>query len=97
IDQQLAAYVGFCESHGLPAVGRAAFGMDALDAGMGLADETLREFPGTVFFAGTLIFREENLWTRLLHNHTAFALQRRLHLKGVQLVIMPMLVDVPGS
>lgn len=96
IDLQLATYVDFCKSHGLPADGRSAFGMDALDAGMTLADETLKEFPGTVFFAGTLIFREENLWTKLLHNHTAFSLQRRLHLKGVQLVIMPMLVDVPA-
>ncbi len=96
IDRQLATYVDFCKAHGLPAESRYAFGMDALDAGMILADETLKAFPGTVFFAGTLIFREENLWTKLLHNHTAFSLQRRLHLKGVQLVIMPMLVDVPA-
>lgn len=96
IDQQLETYVHFAQTHGLPATSRSAYGMDTVDAAMGLADETLREFPGAVFFAGTLIFREENLWTRLLHNHTAFSLQRRLHLRGVQLVIMPMLVDVRG-
>ncbi|MHB8413972.1 MAG: APC family permease [Acidiferrobacteraceae bacterium] len=93
-DRQLATYVGFCESHGLPSAGRSSFGMDAVDSAVKLADETLKEYPGAVFFAGTLVFREENLWTRLLHNHTAISLQRRLHLKGVQLVIMPMLVDI---
>ncbi|MHB1529626.1 MAG: APC family permease [Acidiferrobacteraceae bacterium] len=93
-DRQLATYVGFCEAHGLPSAGRSSFGMDAVDSAVKLADETLKEYPGAVFFAGTLVFREENLWTRLLHNHTAISLQRRLHLKGVQLVIMPMLVDI---
>jgi len=28
--------------------------------------------------------------TRLLHNQTALALQRRLHLSGMQMVILPM-------
>lgn len=94
-DRQLATYVRFCTAHGLPSAGRSSFGMDAVDSAVKLADETLKEYPGVVFFAGTLIFREENLWTKLLHNHTAISLQRRLHLKGIQLVIMPMLVDVP--
>jgi hypothetical protein len=62
-------------------------------AGMRLADQVLERFPNSVFFAGTLIFRQENLLTRLLHNHTAYALQQRLHLKGVPLIIMPMQLE----
>jgi len=50
-------------------------------------------FPAGVFFAGTLVFREENWLTRLLHNYTALAIQRQLHIKGMPLVIMPMQVD----
>ena len=34
--------------------------------------------------------RNENWLTRLLHNQTALALQRRLHLDGMQMVILPM-------
>jgi hypothetical protein len=37
-----------------------------------------------------LVFRNENWVTRLLHNQTALALQRRLHLNGMQMVILPM-------
>ena len=39
------------------------------------------------------MFREENWLTRLLHNHTALAIQRKLHIMGMPLVIMPMQVD----
>jgi len=46
-----------------------------------------------VFLAGTLVIREENWLTRLLHSHTALSIQRRLHLRGMLLVIMPMQLD----
>ncbi len=62
---------------------------------MELADQVLERFPGSLFFAGTLVFRRENQLTRQLHNYTALALQRRLHLRGMPLIIMPMLVGGP--
>jgi hypothetical protein len=37
-----------------------------------------------------LIFDRENWLTRLLHNQAAMALQRRFHLRGMQMVILPM-------
>jgi amino acid transporter len=93
VDEQLQKYVRFCQAHGLAATSCAAFGTDAVEAVVGLADEVLARFPGSVFFAGTLVFKEENWVTRWLHNYTALAIQRQLHLKGVPLVIMPMRVD----
>jgi len=93
VDEALQKYVGFCNSHGLAAAGYGAYGTDPVEAAVKLADQALRRFPGSVFFAGTLVFREENWFTRILHNHTALAIQRQLHLKGMPLVIMPMLVD----
>ena len=93
VDEQLRKYVRFCHAHGLAATSYAAFGTDAVEAIVGLADEVLQRFPGSMFFAGTLVFKNENWFTRLLHNYTAIAIQRQLHLKGVPLIIMPMLVD----
>ena len=93
VDEHLHKYVDFCHAHGMAAVGYSAYGTDPVEAAVKLADEVLRHFPGSVFFAGTLVFREEYWLTRLLHNHTALAIQRKLHLKGMPLVIMPMQVD----
>ncbi|MDO8704308.1 MAG: APC family permease [Sulfuricaulis sp.] len=93
VDQSLHKYVEFCHAHNMAAAGYSAYGTDPVEAAVKLADEVLERFPGSVFFAGTLVFREENWMTRLLHNHTALALQRQLHIKGMPLVIMPMQVD----
>ncbi|MEX2165045.1 MAG: hypothetical protein WD823_12495 [Sulfuricaulis sp.] len=51
-------------------------------------------FPAGVFLAGTPVFREENWLTRRPHNRTALSIQRRLHPRGMPLVIMPMQLDV---
>ena len=48
------------------------------------------EFPSAIFFTSKLITEAENIMTRLLHNQAALALQRRLHLEGIQMVILPM-------
>jgi amino acid transporter len=93
VDNSLHKYVEFCHAHNMAAAGYSAYGTDPVEAAVKLADEVLERFPGSVFFAGTLVFREENWLTRLLHNHTALALQRQLHIKGMPLVIMPMQVD----
>lgn len=93
VNAQLRKYVEFCHTHGLAAAARAGYGTEPVEAAVRLADDTLNEFPRSMFFAGTLVFKEENWLTRMLHNYTAFAIQRRLHLKGIQLVIVPMLVD----
>jgi amino acid transporter len=93
VDEQLQKYVDFCHAHGMAAVGYATYGTDPVEGSTKLADEVLRRFPGSVFFAGTLVFGEENWLTRLLHNHTALSIQRQLHLKGMPLIIMPMQVD----
>jgi amino acid transporter len=97
VDNQLENYVRFCRAHGMAAMSYSAFATDPVEAGMQLADKVLERFPNSVFFAGTLIFRHENLFTRLLHNYTAYALQHRLHLKGVPLVIMPMRLETPAG
>ncbi len=97
VDRQLNSYVRFCHAHGMAATSFSAFSTDPVAAGTQLADRVIERFPNSVFFAGTLIFAKENLFTRLLHNHTAYALQQRLHLRGVPLVIMPMRVELPAG
>jgi amino acid transporter len=97
VDEQLNNYVRFCQAHGMAATCLSAFSTDPVAAGTQLAEQVLERFPNSVFFAGTLIFNQENVFTRLLHNHTAYALQQRLHLRGVPLVIMPMRLEIPSA
>jgi amino acid transporter len=86
----LDGFVQFCHSHGLPAASRLAFGLDAVDTVTGMCRELAAEYPHAVFFTSRLVFRRDNLFTRLLHNQAALAIQRRLHFDGLQMVILPM-------
>jgi hypothetical protein len=83
-------FVAFCRSHGLAATSRLAFGTDPVDTLTGMCRDLSAEFPHAVFFTSRLVFRTDNLFTRLLHNQAALAIQRRLHFDGLQMVILPM-------
>jgi len=41
-----------------------------------------------------LVFLHENPFQKILHNETAYALQRRLQWNGIPTVILPIRVDV---
>jgi hypothetical protein len=90
LDKALAFYVDYCHANDLAATARFSLGTDRVDELVKLAEEIQREYPNSVFFTSKLVFRNENWVTRLLHNQTALALQRRLHLNGMQMVILPM-------
>ena len=51
-----------------------------------------KHFPQAQFFAGQLVFKDESLLTRWLHNHTVFELQRRLYQNGWPMLILPIQV-----
>jgi amino acid transporter len=90
LDRALSFYVDYSHANGLAATARFSLGTDRVEELVKLAEETQREYANCVFFTSKLVFRNENWVTRLLHNQTALALQRRLHLNGMQMVIMPM-------
>ncbi len=93
VKDQLQKYREFCATHGLAAESYCAFGTDAAEVSVKLAEDVLTRFPGSIFFAGTLVFRQDNWLIRLLHNYTAHSIQRRLHMQGIPHLIMTMLVD----
>jgi amino acid transporter len=50
-----------------------------------------------IFFVGKLVFEEENLFTRLLHNQTAYSIQRILQFRGIPTIVLPIRVMKPGK
>jgi len=86
----LSYFVNFCNSKGWAAKSYLSFGTDPIDEFTRLAERVLSEFPNAIFFTSKLIFDRDNWMTRLLHNQAAMALQRRFHLRGMQMIILPM-------
>ncbi|MEO7495128.1 MAG: APC family permease [Massilia sp.] len=91
-EETLEFFVDFCQSHGMAASSYIGFGTDAVDEITSMCEEINGEFPNSIFFTSKLIFSTDNWMTRLLHNQAALAVQRRLHLEGLQMVILPMKV-----
>jgi hypothetical protein len=85
-------YAAGARAHGRGAATFTAIGHDVTDEIMQLAEKIRAQFPNSVFFAGQLLFAHETRLTRLLHNHTAFALQRRFFLASLPFVILPVRV-----
>ena len=77
-EQMLQQYVEFVRQHGRYAEYWLALGTDAIDELEKLCQNVQRTFRRACFFAGKLVFSEENFLTRQLHNQASMALQRRL-------------------
>jgi amino acid transporter len=86
----LSYFVNHCRSNGIAAASYLVFGIDPVDELVKLAQRMQKEFPQAVFFTSKLVFDDENWLTTRLHNQAALALQRRLHLQGQPMVILPL-------
>jgi Amino acid transporters len=89
IQADLDRYVDFVRSRGFYAEGVSSVGVDVVEEVVKLAPEIRGRFPRAIFFGGQLVFPNETFFTRLLHNHIVFAVQRQLYRQGVAFVIMP--------
>ncbi len=94
VESDLTRYVRLVRSYGFPADYRMGIGTDVADTATELCEALVKEFPRATVFTGKLIFREENPFQKILHNETAFAIQRRLQWKGITTVILPIRVDM---
>ncbi len=89
VGNALGRYVDLANRLGIPATSYSAIGIDAVDELETLCRRVATDFPRCVFFAGQLIFARDTLTHRLLHNQTAFSLQRRLQWDGLPMIILP--------
>lgn len=82
-------YIQLARSMGLAADGEYILGTDPVAESTELGVKIREKFPKSVFFAGKLLFEAEKWYYPLLHNETAYAITRRLQLKGIPMVVMP--------
>ena len=68
-------------------------GTDLVAEVMELTPQIVKKFPKAIFFGGQIVFREDSMFTRFLHNYAVFALQREFYKLGLPFMIMPILAD----
>lgn len=90
VQEMLQYFVDYCQQYGMAAEAYIGFGTDTVEELVRLSEKISKKYPNCIFFSSKLIFDNDNLITRILHNETPFTLQRNLHLHGKELVILPM-------
>ena len=78
----LAEYERFATALGLPATSAYAVGTEVAVEAEQLAVGLVQWYPKVVVVAGQIIFAEDTMWNRMLHNQTALVIQRRLQQRG---------------
>jgi amino acid transporter len=94
VRKDLDRYVKVTRKHGFPADYRLDVATDVVEAAADLCESIAQEFPRSTVFTGKLVFKQEQIFNKLLHNETAFAIQRRLQWRGITTVILPIRVDI---
>jgi amino acid transporter len=87
--REVERYVAYMRRTGFYAEAHFALGTDVVDEAAKLCEEVAGRFPQSQFFAGQLVFKDEQFSSRWLHNHTVFELQRRLYQHGWPMLILP--------
>jgi amino acid transporter len=90
--KEVRKFVAYMGKRGFYAEAHVALGTDIVDEASKLCDVVGEKFPQAQFFAGQLVFKDESMVTRWLHNHTVFELQRRLYRTGRAMLILPIQV-----
>jgi amino acid transporter len=92
IESDLKKYTDLMKSHGYHSESYYSLGTDVVNEVEKLAQEVGKSYPKNVLFTGQLVFPEETIFNRVLHNYTAFAIQKRLYHQGIPVVVLPIRV-----
>jgi hypothetical protein len=86
----LNKYKNYCNANGRFAKAYIGYNTDVVEKLTQLTNRVSKDYPNVLFFGTKFIFDNENILTQILFNHIPYIMQRRLHTKGQNMVILPM-------
>jgi hypothetical protein len=89
IKGDLEKYVALARKMGWNASFRMASHVDPVDELTKLCMDIAFDYPQAMFFAGKLLWKRETWYQRILHNATAYQVERRLQWKGLPMTVLP--------
>jgi amino acid transporter len=93
IEKRLNYFVKYAQQFNIPAKTLSAYGTNPIDLLEKLAEKAKKTCPDCVFFAAKVVPKKESWFTRQLHNDTAFLLHRNLYLRGMQMIMIPVVLN----
>ncbi|HKO59290.1 MAG TPA: amino acid permease [Thermoanaerobaculia bacterium] len=93
-DANVQRYVDLTRHLGFPAEGVTDIGIEVVAEATEVCERVARQYPKATIISGKLVFRQERMFNRLLHNETPTLIQRRLQWLGVPMVVLPVRASV---
>ncbi|MEO8379551.1 MAG: APC family permease [Acidobacteriota bacterium] len=93
-ESDVQQYVDLTRRLGFPAEGVTEVGTEVVEEATRVCERVARLYPKATIISGKLVFRQERLFNRLLHNETPTLIQRRLQWLGVPMVVLPVRANV---
>jgi hypothetical protein len=90
VQNSLDQYVALARRLGWNSASATGVGIDPADEITRVCRDLAATYPRVMFFAGKLIWQRENWTQRILHNETAFQVERRLQWKGLPMTVLPL-------
>ncbi len=90
----MARYVDLARRLGFAAEGVTDIGTEVVAQATEVCEEVARKYPKATIISGKLVFRQERMFNRLLHNETPALIQKRLQWLGVPMVVLPVRANV---
>ncbi len=91
-EETLKGYCAIANRLGLPAKYAFRIGTDVVNEASELCVDISKQYPHAMFFAGEIIFENPTWFARILHNETAYAIQREIRFAGLPMVILPLVL-----
>jgi amino acid transporter len=92
VENNLKKYVELANNFGFNAEYKMELSTDLINTAVQIIKQIKGEYPNSVVFSGKLSFRKEKFYHSILHNETAFAVQKKLQGQGITNVILPIRV-----
>lgn len=93
----LLSYERYAKTLGLGAASVLAIGTEVAVEIEKAAGALSERYPRALFVAGQLLFEEDSLWNRLLHNETALIVQQTLQRRGIPMIVVPVRLEIRAS
>jgi len=88
--ESLSKYVELARKIGWNAGSATTVTTDPVEGIFRVCVSLAKKYPRVMFFGGKLIWKRESWWQRILHNETAYQVQRRLQWKGLAMTVLPL-------
>ncbi len=93
VKYEVNRYVNFMKKYNYYGEYYTSIGTDVVEEVEKLSPKILEKFPNAVFFGGQIVFPNGSILARFLHNFTVFASQKKLYMKGIPFIILPVKVE----